>query len=224
MLFKNSISNITEETVRVAKERCQICGIEKAKRTCKIKDALQICSVCCAKLRSDGCGNCTYHEASVRYHSEKSEKPTKEKPFIALMNPEIDEECDRILSLVDSGHLARGERQMKELYQKYPDYHAVLYGLGVCYALQDKFEEAVDFFKRAVAIFPYLTEAHFNMAMAYLQLGDISGVVRAFREVIRVGRDDELVSEARRRLADLERGSVELTGLSLDTFLKNSET
>ncbi len=97
----------------MAKEKCQLCGIDKAKRTCKIKDALQICPVCCTRLRSGVCGDCTYYEASVRYHSEKSEKPAKEKPFIALMNPEIEEECDRILSLVDSGHLTRGERQMR---------------------------------------------------------------------------------------------------------------
>ena len=124
----------------------------------------------------------------------------------------------------ESGHLSTGEKQMAELLRKYPNYHTVLYGMGVCHALQDKFEDAIGFFKRAVAIFPYLTEAHFNMAMAHLQLGDIGGVVRAFKEVIRVGRDEELVSEAKRRLADLERGSVELTGLSLDTFLNNSET
>jgi tetratricopeptide (TPR) repeat protein len=207
----------------MAKERCQICRIEKAKRTCKIKGGIQICPFCCSKLRSDECGDCTYYEASVRYHSERSEKPVKEKPFIALLNPEIDEECDRVLSMVESGHLSHGEKLMRELYRKYPDYHTVLYGMGVCRALQDKFEEAIQFFRRAVAIFPYFTEAHFNMAMAHLKLGDIGGVVKAFKEVIRVGRDEELVSEARRRLTDLEKGTLELTGLSLDTFLYNSE-
>jgi tetratricopeptide (TPR) repeat protein len=208
----------------VAKERCQLCGIERAKRTCKIKDALQICPVCCAKLRSDGCGDCTYYEASIRYHSEKSEKPQRERHFITPINPEIDEECDRILSMVESGHLSRGENLMRELYKKYPNYHTVLYGMGVCCALQEKFEEAVGFFKRAVAIFPYLTEAHFNMGMAYIKLGDIAGVVRAFREVIRVGGDKELVSEAKRRLDDLDKTVRKLNGLSLDAFLKNSET
>jgi hypothetical protein len=102
MLFKNSRSNINEETVGVAKERCQIRGIEKAKHTCKIKDQIRICPRCCSKLRSGGCAGCTYYEASVRYHSEKSEKPTKEKPLFALMNPEVDEECDRILNSLKS--------------------------------------------------------------------------------------------------------------------------
>jgi len=205
----------------MAKERCQLCGIEKAKRTCKIKDVVQICPVCCAKLRYSECAGCAYYVASVRYQTEK---PHREKPFIAPIDPEIDEECDRILSAVESGRLSRGEKQMRELYQKYPDYHTVLYGMGVCCVLQDKFEEGIEFFKRAVHIFPYLTEAHFNMAMAYIKLGDIAGVVRAFREVIRVGGDKELVSEAKRRLDDLDKTVRELNGFNLDTYLNNSQT
>ncbi len=82
----------------------------------------------------------------------------------------------------------------------------------------------IEFFKKAVDIFPYLTEAHFNMAMAYIKLGDIGGVVRGFREVIRVGGREELVSEAKKRLDDLERTVIELNGFSLDTYLNNSNT
>ena len=205
----------------MAKEKCQICGMEKAKRTCKIKDALQICPVCCAKLRYDQCAGCAYYGDSVRYQTEKAHR---ERHFITPINPEIDEECDRILSAVESGHLSHGEKQMRELYKKYPDYHTVLYGMGVCNVSQDKFEEGIEFFKRAVHIFPYLTEAHFNMAMAYIKLGDIAGVVRGFREVIRVGGDKELVSEAKRRLDDLDKTVREINGFNLDTYLKNSQT
>jgi tetratricopeptide (TPR) repeat protein len=62
------------------------------------------------------------------------------------------------------------------------------------------------------------------MAMAYIKLGDIAGVVRGFREVIRVGGKQELVSEAKRRLDDLERTVMKLNGFSLDTYLNNSDT
>ena len=204
----------------MTKERCPICGMSKAKRTCKIQDGIRICPLCCSKSRSGRCEGCTYYESSVRYSTEK---PKKEKHFIALVNPEIDDQCDRILSLVESGDLSNGEKLIRELFKKYPDYHTVLYGMGVCHALQDKPEEAIEFFKRAVAIFPYLTEAHFNMAMAYTQLGDIAGVVRAFREVIRVGGREELVSEAKRRVDDLEKMVMKLNGFDLDTYLNNSE-
>jgi tetratricopeptide (TPR) repeat protein len=113
---------------------------------------------------------------------------------------------------------------MRELLRKYPNYHTVLYGMGVCHVLQDRFEDAIEFFKRAVAIFPYLTEAHFNMGMACIKLGDIAGVIRAFREVIRVGGNQDLVSEAKRRLDNLERMVRKLHGFDMDTFLSNSDT
>lgn len=148
----------------MAKERCHLCGQSKGKRLCKIKDRVLICPVCCSKLRSDECWECTYYEASVQYHSEKL-----------------------VLSMVDSGNLSEGATLMKELYKKFPNYHTVLYGMGVCNALQDRFGEAIEFFKKAVDIFPYFTEAHFNMAMAYIKLGDHIGSVRGFREVIRIG-------------------------------------
>jgi len=76
----------------VAKERCRLCGQSKAKCTCKVKGDIKICPVCCLALRSDGCVGCTYYEASIRYHSEKSERLKKEKPFIAPIYPDIDEE------------------------------------------------------------------------------------------------------------------------------------
>ncbi len=206
----------------MAKKECQLCGQSRAKRTCRIKGDIGICPVCCSKVRSDGCAGCTYYEASARYRAEKFERSPKEKPFIAPIYPEIDEECDRILSLVESGQLLAGEKQMRELLRKYPDYHTVLYGMGVCHVLQDRFEEAIEFFKRAVAIFPYLTEAHFNMGMACIKLEDIAGVAGAFREVIRIGGNQELVSEARKRLTDLERMAMELKGINLDTYVNNS--
>jgi tetratricopeptide (TPR) repeat protein len=96
--------------------------------------------------------------------------------------------------------------------------------MGVCHALQDRHEEAIKFFERAVDIFPYFTEAYFNMAMACTKLGDIGGMVRGFREVIRISGDKGLVSEAKRRLDDLEKMVREHKGFNLDTYVKNSET
>jgi len=205
----------------MTKVTCQQCGSSKAKRTCKIKDSIQICSQCCGKLRSSLCEGCIYYDASKRYQSDK---PQKERHFITRIDPDIDEECDKVLSLVESGQVARAKELMSELLKKYPDYHMVHYGMGVCCAFQEKMEEAVGFFKKAVNIFPYFTEAHFNMAMAYTKLTDVGGAVKAFREVIRVGGDQKLISEAKRRIDDLEKVVMENYGFNLDTYLKNNET
>jgi tetratricopeptide (TPR) repeat protein len=155
------------------------------------------------------------------------EKPTgeqKERDFITLLDPNIDEQCDKALSLVESGQIERAEEFMSELLRKYPYYHTVQYGMGVCCVFQEKLEEATRFFKKAVEIFPYFTEAHFNMAMAYSRLGEVGETVTAFKEVIRVGGDEELVFEAKNRVEDLERMVKKHYGFDLDTYLRNNET
>jgi tetratricopeptide (TPR) repeat protein len=155
------------------------------------------------------------------------EKPTgeqKERDFITLLDPNIDEQCDKALSLVESGQIERAEEFMSELLRKYPYYHTVQYGMGVCCVFQEKLEEGIRFFKKAVEIFPYFTEAHFNMAMAYSRLGEVGETVKAFKEVIRVGGDEELVFEAKNRVEDLERMVKKHYGFDLDTYLRNNET
>jgi tetratricopeptide (TPR) repeat protein len=62
------------------------------------------------------------------------------------------------------------------------------------------------------------------MAMAYSKLGEVGETVKAFKEVIRVGGDEELVSEAKSRVEDLERMVKKHHGFNLDTFLRNNET
>jgi len=208
----------------VGKVKCQECGSAKAKRTCKIKNGIPICPSCCAKLRSRVCDDCSHYEASVRYQMEKPTKEQKERDFITLIDPDIDEECDKALSLVEYGQITQAEKLMSELLKKYPDYHTVQYGMGVCYVFQEKLEEGIRFFKKAVDIFPYFTEAHFNMAMAYSRLGEVGETVKAFKEVIRVGGDKELVSEAKNRVEDLERMVEKHHGFDLDTYLRNNGT
>jgi tetratricopeptide (TPR) repeat protein len=208
----------------VSKVTCQECGLAKAKRTCEIKNGIQICPSCCAKLRSPVCEDCSYYEASVRYEMGKPTKEQKKRDFITLIDPNIDEQCDKALSLVESGQIVQAEKLMSELLRKYPYYHTVQYGMGVCCVFQEKLEEGIRFFKKAVDIFPYFTEAHFNMAMAYSRLGEVGETVKAFKEVIRVGGDEELVSEAKKRVEDLERMVKKNHGFDLDTYLRNNET
>jgi tetratricopeptide (TPR) repeat protein len=155
------------------------------------------------------------------------EKPTgeqKERDFITLLDPNIDEQCDKALSLVESGQIERAEEFMSELLRKYPYYHSVQYGMGVCCVFQEKLEEATRFFKKAVDIFPYFTEAHFNIAMAYSKWGEVGETVKAFKEVIRVGGNRTLVSEAKNRVEDLERMVKKRYGFDLDTYVRNNET
>lgn len=201
------------------KGKCNICGARKAKRICRIKNGSPICPECCAKMRDEKCEGCSYYLVAKQYEIEKRTI----KHFIALIDEEMDRKCDKALALAETGDVAGAEVLLKALYEKHPDYHTVQYGMGVCCVLRERTEEGIEYFKRAVDIFPYFTEAYFNLAMAYKKLVKLPEAVRAFREVIRIGSDEGLVSGAKKVLDDLER-MVKEDHISLDAYIKNMET
>jgi tetratricopeptide (TPR) repeat protein len=204
----------------MATTRCTNCGLNKAKRICNAEKERHLCPVCCAKTRSDACGECVHYRAADKCRSDQRQ----EKKFITRLDPDLDDECDGALALIESGNLAQGEARMQVLFKRRPDYHMVQYGMGVCCIKRENFGEAAEYFRRAVEIFPYFVEAHFNLGMVCSQLGDITGMIAALREVVRVGGDNALVAAARKRIDNFERHVREHNGISLDSFLENKET
>jgi len=57
---------------------------------------------------------------------------------------------------------------------------------GVVLAEKHDYDSAIEHFRKAVAIDPYLGEAHFDLAGALLEKGDVMGAIKSFREAIRV--------------------------------------
>ena len=203
----------------MGKAICSKCGRSRAKRTCIGEKVRQLCPVCCATLRSEECEGCAHLSASEKHRNERR----REREFITLIAPELDEACNDALALAEAGELARAEERIKELHKQHPEYHMVQYGMGVCCVLKDQFEEGAEFFKRAIEIFPIFTEAHFNLGMACQKMLDLPGMVASFREVLRIGENLDLVSEAKRMIDDLEGLARKECGLSLDAYLKNGD-
>jgi tetratricopeptide (TPR) repeat protein len=57
---------------------------------------------------------------------------------------------------------------------------------GVVSAQKHEYDTAIEQFRKAVAIDPRLAEAHFNLAGALLEKGDVTIAIRSFREAIRL--------------------------------------
>jgi tetratricopeptide (TPR) repeat protein len=171
-------------------------------------------------MRSDACGGC------VHYRADDKNRPDQKQDikFTILLDPELNDECDAALALIESGNLAQGEARIQVLFRRRPDYFMVQYAMGVCCVHRDNFREAAEYFRRAVEIFPYFLEAHFNLGMVCLKLLEIPGMIASFREVVRVGGNNKLVAEAKKRIDSLEQHVREHHGISLDAFLKNKET
>lgn len=203
------------------KGKCQLCTERKAKRICNLKEMAQICPPCCATMRNEFCEGCSYYSAAAKYEKEQQKR---KRHFTTILDLEIDEACDKALLLVEKGKIVEGEDILRELDRKHPRYHTVKYGLGVCRIASDRMEDAIAYFKEAILIFPYFIEAHYNMAAAYRKLWKIEEAVDAYRKVIQIGSDKELVAKAKRFMDGLEKSVERESGMDVDSFIKNMRT
>jgi len=205
------------------KGECAICARRKSKRVCHARQHKTICSLCCAELRSPDCGVCTYYAAACRYAGTKTGRP-RTKHFITEINPKVEEAIDRALALLEKGKIEAGEAVIREIEKDNPRNHTVLYGRGLVHALKGEYKEAITYFDKAIDIFPYYIEAHFNKAMACKASYDVINMVKAFREVMALGDPEgDLARVARKFIRGLEQSVNKTDGIDLDTYIQCGE-
>ncbi len=205
--------------------KCPICAGRKGKRGCKINSGQAVCPQCCADIRQDECSGCGYYEASQAYQKDRMVSVLKQKKFITEIIPDVEDKCDEALALVEEGKMAKGQKMLEKLWEEHPNYHAVLYGMGVCYCLQGMADEAISCLQRAIDVYPYLTQAYYNLAGAYCQKADLEKAVEALKAVIELdGKDGPLGSMAAQRLDEFEKMTRKSSGISLAAYLKNKRT
>lgn len=202
------------------KNKCPECGRGKAKRACGLKGGIIICPVCCSSFRSAECEECGYYEASNNYREGKKKKIE----FTIMFDPEIEARCDEALALARTGKVKKAEKLFAELIGQHPYYHTVQYGMGVCHAMQSRFEDSIEYFNRAIKIFPYFAEAHFNLGLSYYFLFDLAKSFRALKAAIQFDLPPDHLAEAKRLLAKLENVITNDQSLALEAGLRNMET
>jgi tetratricopeptide (TPR) repeat protein len=201
--------------------KCASCGTRKGKRSCKLTPAGFVCSACCASAQRDECSGCDYHESSVAYQRQKR---LRSNTFTTEIKPEVDKRCDEALALVERGDMPAGRAALEELRREFPNYHMVLYGIGVCHCLADEVDEAIACLERAVEIFPILASAHYNLGGLYCLKVDIENAVKSYQTAIDVdGSDGSVGGLARKKLEDLD-AMTRKNGIDLPTYLDNKRT
>jgi hypothetical protein len=82
--------------------------------------------------------------------------------------PEVDKAVDRVLQRLGRGEGKQAGPEIAELLAKLPGYHVTNYAMGVYYATVTKNSaRAIPFFEKAIAIFPFFREAHFNLGVEF---------------------------------------------------------
>ncbi len=137
----------------------------------------------------------------------------------------VENMVDYALELVENGDWNGGEKVLEKLKKKYGHHSHVYYGLGVLAALDDKHDEAIQFFGKAAKIKPDFVEAHYNLGVAYQKQLKVPEVIEAFRQVVKIGETDSyVVHHAQDMLSRLEKQIQKNDNVNLDGYLKGHQT
>lgn len=196
---------------------------------------MEVCSQCCANIRDPDCGDCVHYDAARQHQSAREFLATRSSPaarsgalpedgFIIELNPEVEEAVNGALALAERGKTKQAREILTRLQREHPRSHHVCFGMGTLHVMRQEPAPAMEWFDKAIAIHPYMTEAHFNKAVLYQGLMDVPNCIRAFRKVVESGDiDDPVVAKAHSMLNRLAATLLAQEGLSLDTFLDTSE-
>lgn len=135
--------------------------------------------------------------------------------------PDFIEFVDYALERLDDGDLREGVSVLEKVKKKHRNHVYVIFAMGVLASKQDRIDEAIGHFTRAVDLNPDFVEAHFNLGAAYQRKGRIPEFVASFRKVLEVGEPgDDLVVQARQILDWTEKSIRESDGVDLETYIR----
>lgn len=150
-------------------------------------------------------------------------KKTAKKGFIIPLDEEVNTKVDDALRMVEKGFINEGAAVIEVFMIRYPGFHTVHFGMGVVHAFREQYDEAIRCFKKALDIFPYFTDAQFNLALSYQKKLDVGNTIKAYQKVIEIGSgdDDYIVRQARDFLSSMEEKAMKEEGIGLDAYLKS---
>lgn len=207
------------------KAKCPVCTTGKAKRRCHRHGMQEICSPCCAAMRNEDCGDCPHFAEAIRHQNSRT-SPSKPPGghFIAEVSDELVEDVNQSLDEALAGKPAPALAKLERLHREHPLSHVVCFGIGSIHVLAAEHELAIEWFDRALGIFPYHVESLYNKAVAHQQLLQIAPMIRTFRKVVEYAPPGGLeASKAREMLTVIEKSIRENEELPLDDYLENCE-
>ena len=199
-------------------QKCIICSKVKGKRGCLLKDKTLICPRCCAEIRNSECEGCSYYKDSQKFNIEKAKKSPKH--FIARIAPDVDEEIDRALVMVEAGNVAQGEKVIRSLMKENADLYTIHFAMGTIHGFKEQYDEAIACFDKSIEIYPYFIDCWFNRALSAQKKMDILEMTASLYKVIELGDiNDEVVVLAKELLGDFEQITSKETGLELNEYI-----
>ena len=177
-------------------------------------------------MRNEICTDCSYHSAAQQYHADRSQRITHARPpdgqFIVELNPEVENAVNSAMELSERGKTDEAWAQVNRLLRDHPENHMVCFAMGVLHSFKGEHKDAIKWFDKAISIYPYFVEAHFNKAVAYLKQFKMAEAVYAYRKVVELGdTSDALARQARSFLDDMAVAIRQNEGVDLDSYIES---
>lgn len=203
------------------KQKCIICSDAKGKRGCLLKNMTLICPRCCAEIRNSGCDGCSYYKDSQKFAIEKANKLPQH--FTIRIAPEVDDQIDRALRMVEAGNIAKGELLIRSLMKENADLYTIHFAMGTIYSFKEQYDDAMASFDKSIEIYPYFIDCWFNRALVAKKKMDVIEIVFSLRKVIEFAQadDDDVVLMAKQLLNDLEQLAYKEEGLELNKYIES---
>ncbi len=205
------------------KNPCPLCEKRKTQRCCFRQNNAEVCSLCCAEIRNETCGDCSYYIVAQQYHAARSQHATPpDRHFIAEFDQKVEDAVDSAMELAERGKTDAAWVTLTRLLNEHPRNHSVCYGMGTLHAIKGEYKEAIKWFDKAISIFPYFIEAYFNMAVAYQKQFDVGNAIRAYRKVVELGDPNDIPArDARSFLDDVAITIRRSEGIDLDSYIES---
>ena len=127
------------------------------------------------------------------------------------VSPEVQNAVNGALENAQRGKFQSAMDTLTALLRDHPCHHDIPYGIGIVHALKGEYVESIAWFDRAIGIYPYSVEAHYNKAVSY-------------QKVVAIGpANDPEVAKARSFVEDMASSVRRNEGVSLDAYLRAAD-
>lgn len=104
------------------------------------------------------------------------------------------------LAYFGKGDFNQALATLRPLLVSNPGDPMVRFTMGKIYYAMDKMDLAVGAFRKAIEMYADYAQAHYNLALATMKLGDARGAATSFKEVVRIAPDTEIGLRSREYL------------------------
>jgi tetratricopeptide (TPR) repeat protein len=95
-------------------------------------------------------------------------------------------------------------KYFKQLDEETVNDHSIFYNIGVLLFSREQMDQAIEYFKKCTARDPNYVDAYYQMALAYLNLGNNEEAKKNFQKIIELAPGSDKAVQAKEIIDSLE--------------------